>query len=519
MKTHYLIFLFLSVCNIAPGQSTPDILIDRTHKMFEFEANLYYLDTVGDHYLTVLSEAGIDEPPLPLTKFITKLKIISKQGMALKEKIINNYTSSNNCKRVGDNYLIVINSNYNNRVSGSYIKNFLYDKYLNLLQDTIINLADDTLSLENPQPSATGQYISIGDSTYFIVPMKVRKNNVENSYFSITVYNHDGFYQSAKLIPLDQNFSNFSMRSPFTIPDPLRYIQPNINYFNFFDSTFNLIEIKRPKLPHYTWKTANQAVYSEGFVYLYGPSNFNGVRFFKNIVLKLDTQLNVVDSIIFDQQFSKTIFSSLFDHEVPPGCVYVDEDGNLNAVSYYNGVGRDGGEMDVTPGRIFVSKFSPDMKVICQETYENPHWKINLSKGLYLGNGNLLVTGMMDTIDSKTNINKDYYPFIGLISDGCALTWATRVEELSSKDPLDFPGEILVSPNPASNQLHLEYQGDYPLLLLTKIFNSAGVVTHVVPAWQSNNLTIDLKNYPPGIYFYSVTTKSGKVTTGKFIKS
>lgn len=516
MKTIFFLYLSLLLSFQATSQSIPDIIIDRNHKMLDHEINLFYLDTVGENYVTILSEADVDQPQYPLTQFFTKLKLISRTGEVFKEiSLPKSYSINKNCTRIGDNYSIVINSNSQNNTPGSYIQSMLFDKNLILLQDTTINLADDTLRLTRSMIDITGQYISLGDSSYFIIPMNARKNEVEGTYFATTVYSQNGFYSSARLIPMDQSFSDFSMRSPIKISEASQYILPNKNYYNFFDSKLNLIEIKQPILPYHTFWNHNQAIYSGGFIYLYGPCNFNSITTFKNVVLKLDTELNVVDSLIFDQQFPENIYPSLYDHDVPPGCVYADEDGNLNAVSYFNGIS---GGIGAIPGRIFVSKFTPDMKVICQETYENPYWKMNLSKGLYLGNGQLLVTGMMDTINSKTNLHKDYYPFIGLIKEGCELSWATRLEELKTNDPSLQSTEVSVWPSPTSDRLHFDFAGDYNTLSMTTIYNQSGRKLYSCSAWQNNTLDIDIKSFSPGIYFYSVVTKLGTVITGKFIK-
>ena len=516
MRTQYFIYLLLLLSFQVTSQTIPDIVIDRGHKMLDREVNLYYLDTVGENYLTILSEADIDQPPFPLTEFTTKLKLISRTGEVFKvTQLPKSYSINKNCTRIGENYSIIINSNYQNRTAGTYIQSMLFDKNLNMLQDTTVNLGDDTVHLDRTRSNVTGQYLSIGDSTYFIVPMNARKDEVESNYFAVTVYGPNGFYSSARLIPINQSFDDISLRSPITISDANQYILPNKNYYNFFDSTFDLTEIKQPTLPYYTFFNHIQSVYSGGFIYLYSPCYFSLTEF-KNIVLKLDPKLNVVDSLAFDQPFPISYNTFLLDHDVAPGCVFADEDGNLNAVSYYNGIT---GDISALPGRIFVSKFTPDMKVICQETYENPHWKMNLSKGLYLGNGQLLITGMMDSINSSTNLKKDYYPFIGLIKDGCELSWATRLEELKTNEEQIFAEKIVSWPNPASDRVNFKYEGDYNMLSTGILYNGSGKKLFSIPAWQSNTLDIDIYSFPTGIYFYSISNKLGQLYTGKIIKN
>jgi len=90
--------------------------------------------------------------------------------------------------------------------------------------------------------------------------------------------------------------------------------------------------------------------------------------------------------------------------------------------------------------------------------------------------------------------------------------------ELQAQDQIDISKDISVSPNPVSERLHLEYHGDYFHLSFTKIFNGAGVLMHSESSCENNTLDIDIKSFAPGIYFYSVAAKSGKITTGKFIK-
>jgi len=59
MRTQYFIYLLLLLSFQVTSQTIPDIVIDRGHKMLDREVNLYYLDTVGENYLTILSEADI----------------------------------------------------------------------------------------------------------------------------------------------------------------------------------------------------------------------------------------------------------------------------------------------------------------------------------------------------------------------------------------------------------------------------------------------------------------------------
>jgi hypothetical protein len=75
--------------------------------------------------------------------------------------------------------------------------------------------------------------------------------------------------------------------------------------------------------------------------------------------------------------------------------------------------------------------------------------------------------------------------------------------------------EILVYPNPAKDNLNFD-MGMYKDFQLS-VYNQMGQ-TIMQKNFISGNNTINIGNFKPGIYFYNLQNKNGKVISGKFVK-
>lgn len=513
----YLIFVFCVIFSSLCSAQNSDFFMDKEHKMFEFDFGFFLIDTIDDNYIIGLNEEDADYLPLPLSDFIGKIKIISTTGDIQKEVEINRGGANlrNFYRTKNSNYIWIDHTYYANDHWGTYLNIKIYDQNLN----TVDSLTH-TYAISEPLTSTIfeetrGEFVELRDSIYFIIPLIVKKDTAEKKYFSITSFNKSGAIGSFRLQERDQIINGTTMRSPLIFEDQ-SFIIPNYYYFNKFDSLGNLIKTNNTKDLRQPFKTARNSVLYNNTIYQYGSGFYNGVYYFSNFVLKLDTQYHVLDSINLDQEFTRKLYSPLFDHDVPPGCFYLDEDNNLNAVSYYNGVGRST-ILNSTPGRIFVSKFTPDLKVLCQETYENPDWKINISYGKYLGDGELLVTGMMDSIELP-NASLNYHPFIAKIHDGCKLSWATNIQELANKPNPQFSGQISVLQNPVSDVLQLKYEGNPAHLKYTFIYDINGKLAKNENTWEQQVQEVNVHELSPGTYLFSVSDKNGAFYTGKFVK-
>ena len=498
-------------------QDNKDLIIDKKYNMFEYEPNLFFLDTIRENYVAILCEAEATGTIPPNYNNHLKMKLLTRTGEKVKERDFGLYSDiTPNCTKIGNNYLMIGNTYKVDDMYGCFIDFQLIDSNFETIEKDVLNLSEDDYPVRNPFASVFGQFIKTNDTLYFILPVERRASFTDEKVFAVLKFNSDGQYNSYITMPRSQKFDRNSLRTPVTFIKNKNHLISNNNYFNVFNSTLTSYIVKEPNLIRMPVFDAYNMLFASNFLFIYGHGIDQSTQKISTYALKLDTSFNLIDSIMFRHKMEEGQESAAYDHGVPPGCVYLDEDGNINAVSYYNSTVLN--YLQATPGRIFVSKFTPDMKVICQESYEMPHWKANLYYGLYLGKGEFLVTGSMDSIGGQTNRIKEYYPFIGRIHDGCEITWATRVEELQAQDQIDISKDISVSPNPVSERLHLEYHGDYFHLSFTKIFNGAGVLMHSESSCENNTLDIDIKSFAPGIYFYSVAAKSGKITTGKFIK-
>jgi len=81
---------------------------------------------------------------------------------------------------------------------------------------------------------------------------------------------------------------------------------------------------------------------------------------------------------------------------------------------------------------------------------------------------------------------------------------------------------IIIScfPNPATSNVNIRISGNENFSRSTmNIINSVGqLVQSIVPAASDDTQTIDISNYPPGIYFVQLRTSTGKSVSQRFVK-
>lgn len=80
----------------------------------------------------------------------------------------------------------------------------------------------------------------------------------------------------------------------------------------------------------------------------------------------------------------------------------------------------------------------------------------------------------------------------------------------ATREPLNW--EVTHFPNPARDQVFLEFTGDPPSSLQLEIFNSEGQqLANQKHRYPLTNLQIDLSDYPPGIYFLRLRSKDAAI--------
>jgi hypothetical protein len=132
-----------------------------------------------------------------------------------------------------------------------------------------------------------------------------------------------------------------------------------------------------------------------------------------------------------------------------------------------------------------------------------------------LANGNFQAG---DTIQIRFRLYSDPYAHgWGWIIDNLLIQdFGTDVNSLEISS-----GEVVFYPNPASDFLNIELQAKNTIeKLVLKAFNSSGkIVYNQQFAVGSNNFqtTINVSNYSPGLYLFTLNSDGGKVITRKIL--
>ncbi len=80
----------------------------------------------------------------------------------------------------------------------------------------------------------------------------------------------------------------------------------------------------------------------------------------------------------------------------------------------------------------------------------------------------------------------------------------------------EFP-QILTYPVPAKDILYFRLPESNLKIDDVNIYNSSGQEVNVLPVLSGDEMKLDLAGFPPGIYFYKLTTRNNKTFNGKFV--
>lgn len=115
-------------------------------------------------------------------------------------------------------------------------------------------------------------------------------------------------------------------------------------------------------------------------------------------------------------------------------------------------------------------------------------------------------------ISDGNNTNKD-----GLMFDSLFVFDVPPVgfENINSNDL-----KLLAFPNPSTTTIHIEFDNSETEVYTIVIYDFVGrVVEEIIVPVHEGKMSIDTKNYPEGIYLYSLMNSNGhKVSSGKFMR-
>lgn len=113
--------------------------------------------------------------------------------------------------------------------------------------------------------------------------------------------------------------------------------------------------------------------------------------------------------------------------------------------------------------------------------------------------------------EGEGNISND---LSGNMNGGLIIGAEYEMEEIcqvNSSEPIDKVVKIVVSPNPATDILTFEFTGmESPIQI--SIYDSLGRRLRSLSNIVEPTLHINVNDFPPGVYLYSVVTKAGKIT-------
>ncbi|HET6556344.1 MAG TPA: T9SS type A sorting domain-containing protein, partial [Prolixibacteraceae bacterium] len=115
-----------------------------------------------------------------------------------------------------------------------------------------------------------------------------------------------------------------------------------------------------------------------------------------------------------------------------------------------------------------------------------------------------------------------------LFSDPYSHGWGWIIDNLSIQDmttsansPHISSGEVMVYPNPVTDQLHVSVESkNMPGKLILKVYNASGTVVfnqHYAVGVKGFHQMVDVRNFAPGLYLIAVEAENGQKITRKIL--
>lgn len=512
MKTFLLIFtILLIVLESANCQS--NLFVDKDHQIFQYGVESQtYADKLDSFFIfgVVEQDAGLS----PFHPYDFKLKQIDFDGNIIKEKtILFDCNVLININKIGKNYLI----NYYKVIDDKpNFETLLINQDFQIIEENLFQVNYDLYKDDINLLTASKLY-SVGETNILFYPFPI---NQDTSLLIKLKFTKDGYFTERKDQIEELNF--LFLRQPFKKLDSDHIILPTSKRFIEFDLEMN--EIK-----NISFIGLNLPVYLiSSMAFANNSQNYIGVGTNINLFPSFARPwISLFDStFVFKPSLSKNLMfvnpnplvkPEFYFYNTLDECLVQEEDGSFTSMTSYsingdNLIIENGIWGDTVTGRIIISKFTSDLKLICQNVYSIPDKKINLDRGKYLGNGEYLVTGSIDSIErNNKNSHKSFNPFIGIIKPNCGIPWAEPT--LSKLKPIDHQ-IISVSfyPNPTTEIIKAEFQENYNHMFC-KIYNTAGV-----EVWSGKSIElkkgIKIESFPKTTYNVLFNGKF----VGRFVK-
>lgn len=396
--------------------------------------------------------------------------------------------------------------------------NYLLSKYVfepGKRQLNVTLLGPDFEELENNTIFSVDTIIE-DEADIFYYPPKLLKTNSENvlffpfpisadlTYLLKLKFDKDGYYLN--------EWKNQIENKPLSFTQPFEFENHYILYSSsgimYFDK--DLTEVKRvpladAKIPN-TWMSGIAFTSTDSTIFTTGTTLEVAPHRATPFVarLKEDMVFNPEDTLNLKFVHTNPYFRpAQYVYNTADECFGIEEDGTFTSILGYSYPGNiikyeDGSTTDTLSGRIIVAKFNKELDLLCQNNVYFENHVINIYRGTYLGSGEYLVTGSIDSIELENlNRTREFHPFFGIIKANCSVPWAKGTLSTINHSP-DI-NEINLFPNPVTNILKAAVKKDQEAVVLS-VFDMNG---RKIYTGKGSDLIkgLDVSTWKPGPYF------------------
>ncbi len=465
MKTYLFPFFFLLVLSSLKGQNF-EFFVDKTKfTNLGIDNNQFFVDKVDGYFIFACWHQTSNDIGEPM-KF--SLQKIDENGVVFDElEFFGENSPLINIHKVGENYLL--SYWYYTDTEKYKFHLILINRNFEILESISLPISENSIDPDASFEIPPSRILSYNEENILFAPFPITN---ELTYLLKLKFDYKGFYKNELVYQEETHMEKraLQIRQPFVINGKIvLYTLNGIIYFDNDLNEVNRISLSQSNIPNYmlsggAFAAIDSSVYSLGTTVTVNPN-----KAFPFIAKMGENLLfNSNDTVRLKYINQNSLFKTgQYKYNSMDECFKRQEDGTFTGIMGYSWPGfgtlymGDGSNSNTLNGRVIITNFDKDLNLLCQNNIYFKDYMISVYRGSYLGNGEYLITGSVDSIEYENdNANREFHPFFGIIKTDCHVPWSEGT--LSSiHQPTQDDIKIHVYPNPVHDLIKAEFLDQY----------------------------------------------------------
>ncbi len=465
MKSYLFLFFFLLVLSSLKGQNFECFVDETKFTNPGVEDNQYFVDKVDGYFIFGTWHQNSNDIFGPM---VYSLQKIDGSGNVFDElELFGENSPRIDIHKTGENYLL---SYWDYTDLGKFeFHLLLINRDFEELEYNKIKISDADLDPEASFLVTSSRVLNYKDENILFAPFPLTN---EFTYLLKLRFDNNGFYKNEMTYQEEIHLPMRALyiRQPVVLNDQI--LLNTLSGLIVLDS--NLVEVKRllsseTKIPNYMISGGAFGASDKNIFTLGTYVSYN-----QNIATPFITKLS--DEFKFDKKDTlnlkfvnpNPLFKPvLYKYSTMDECFAMQEDSSFTGIMGYSHTAlgtvylNDGSNSNTLTGRVIISKFDRDLNLLCQNNIYLKNHMLNVYRGVYLGKGEYLITGSIDSIELENdNAIREFHPFFGIIKTDCHVPWSEGTLSTINHFDLEHIG-INFYPDPTHDLIKAEFIDQY----------------------------------------------------------